>query len=226
MVLKAIIFDFDGVILESMDIKTNAFRELFKDFPEHLDAILDYHLMHGGMSRYKKFKYIYKRILGKQLDDKKLEELGDKFSQLVVEKVMECPFIPGAIDFLEEHSKNLKLYVASGTPEEELRMIIKRRGLLKYFEGIYGTPKLKSEIIDKISSANGYRKNEVLFIGDSITDYEGAKKAGVPFIGFAGDSSSNPFAGLKTPFVRGFGELRKLLEELYFSEIPAFFIPK
>ncbi len=56
---KAIIFDFDGVILESMDVKTKAFALLFKDYPEHLPAVLALHQTHGGMSRFEKFEIIY-----------------------------------------------------------------------------------------------------------------------------------------------------------------------
>jgi HAD superfamily hydrolase (TIGR01549 family) len=180
--IKAIILDFDGVILESCAIKTRAFRELFKNYPEHLDAIIDYHLNHAGVSRYKKFIYFYKNILKKPVSDEKLAELGESFSQQVLEEVNRCNYVPGAREFLKLYSKKLHLYLASGTPENELRAIIKERGLESYFRGVYGTPATKSEIINKILKKENLKKDQVFFVGDSKTDYEEAINARIPFV--------------------------------------------
>ncbi len=186
--LKAVILDFDGVILESCDIKTKAFQELFKNYPKHLDAIVDYHINHGGVSRYKKFIHFYKNILKQPINDEKIKELGEKFSRLILDEVKICPFVPGAPEFLEEYYKKLKLYIASGTPEKELCAIVKERGLEIYFKGVYGTPATKSEIIRRILKQERLRKNEVIFVGDSETDYKEALKAGVGYIARINDS--------------------------------------
>lgn len=212
--LKAILLDFDGVILESMDIKTNAFRELFKDYPEHLDAIVDYHIRNGGVSRYTKFSYIYNNILKLPLDENELKELGGKFSYMVLQEMIKCPFVPGVQEFLEEYSKKMRLFIASGTPDEELHFLTKKRGLSDYFNGIYGTPALKSEIIQHILNAEGVRKEEAIFVGDAFSDYEDAKKAGVPFVArFNGFNKSNPFLNLKVPIIRDFTDLKMFLKQ-------------
>ena len=65
--IKAIIFDFDGVLVESNHIKTEAFKELFQDYPQHLDEIVKYHVLNGGLSRYIKIQYIYKKRLSNLL---------------------------------------------------------------------------------------------------------------------------------------------------------------
>jgi HAD superfamily hydrolase (TIGR01549 family) len=211
--IKAIILDFDGVILESMDIKTNAFKDLFKDFPEHLDAIIDYHLRHGGMSRYIKFSYIYDNILKQPIDENKLKELGEKFSQLALQKILRCPFVYGVQEFLEEYSKKKELFIASGTPEEELRFIVKKRDLSRYFKGVYGTPTLKSEIMESILNTEGIKKEEAIFVGDEVSDYEDAKKVGTPFVAkFDGSDATNPFLNLKVPVIRDFNDLKKILK--------------
>ena len=58
--LKAILFDFDGVLVESVDIKTKAFAKLFEnEGPEIVNKVVEYHLANGGVSRFKKFDYIY-----------------------------------------------------------------------------------------------------------------------------------------------------------------------
>lgn len=212
-VLKAIILDFDGVILESIDIKTNAFKELFKDYPEHLDSIIDYHLMHGGMSRYTKISYIYDNILRQPIDENKLKELGEKFSRLVLYKVLRCPFVPGVQDFLDQYSKRMRFFIASGAPEGELRFIVKERGLSCFFKGVYGAPTLKPEIIKHILDKEDIDKEDVLFVGDELSDYEAAKEVEIPFIArFNRSNGTNPFIGMKVPIVCDFKGFKKILE--------------
>ena len=213
--IKAVILDFDGVILESMDIKTNAFKELFKDYPEHIDTIIDYHLRNGGMSRYAKISHIYDNILKQPIDEKKLNELGVKFSQLVLYRILRCPFVPGVQDFLEEYSKKKDFFIASGAPEEELQFIVNERGLSSYFKGVYGTPALKPEIIEHILNDKKIKKEEVIFVGDAISDYEDAKKVGIPFVArFNGSGGLNPFLNLKVPIISDFRDLKILLEQV------------
>lgn len=210
---KVIILDFDGVILESMAIKTNAFKELFKNYPEHIDAIVEYHIKNGGVSRYKKFSYIYNNILKQPINEDKLKELGEMFSHLVLQQMLKCPFVHGVQEFLEEYSKKASIFIASGTPQEELHFIVKKRGLLDYFKGVYGTPALKSEIIGHILDEEAVRKEEAIFVGDALSDYEDAKKICVPFVArFNGSNAFNPFLNLKVPIIRDFDDLKKLLK--------------
>ena len=61
--IKNIILDFDGVILDSIPVKTEAFKQLFSDFSDDdVDLLIDFHLKNGGMSRYKKIEYFFKNI--------------------------------------------------------------------------------------------------------------------------------------------------------------------
>ena len=57
--IKAIIFDFDGVLIESAAIKTEAFREVFSKWQDKVDEIVTYHNKNMGISRFVKFKYFY-----------------------------------------------------------------------------------------------------------------------------------------------------------------------
>ncbi len=62
--IKAIVFDFDGVILESAQIKTETFADVVKDYPkEQADAFVAYHITHMGISRHVKFQYFIEEIL-------------------------------------------------------------------------------------------------------------------------------------------------------------------
>ncbi len=181
--LKGIVFDFDGVILESVDIKTQAFIELFQDYPAHLDRIVKLHLDNGGMSRFEKFEIIYRDYLRMPVDEALLKQLGKSFSELVYDKMLNCPFVPGAEKFLNARAREFPLFVVSGAPEDELRAIVERRNLARLFQRIYGSPRKKSETLAEIMAMNNWRSGEIVFIGDALGDYASAHQLEVPFIG-------------------------------------------
>jgi beta-phosphoglucomutase-like phosphatase (HAD superfamily) len=193
---RLVILDFDGVILESVSVKTEAFRTLFSFVPEHVEEIVQFHIENGGMSRYDKFRYIYKNILKEDLTQKKFEELSKKFAAIVFKKVIKVPFVPGAQEFLETYHSKIPLYVVSATPEEELIQIIHKRGLSHYFRKVFGAPRNKTECMREIVKLTGSPKEFVIFIGDAKNDFEAARAAGVRFIGRIKPGDENRFSGL------------------------------
>lgn len=213
MMFKVVILDFDGVILESLDVKKNAFLKVYEDYPEHAETIARYHLQNGGVSRYKKFVHINENILRIPINESIVNELASIFSKAVVDEMLKCPYVEGARDFLNKNSKSRRLYVASGTPEEELHLIVKKCGLDQYFSGVYGTPPTKAEIIKRIMLDESIAKNEVVFVGDALSDYEGAKETDVPFIARINMSiPDNPFLAMDVRSVNDLKELDEMLE--------------
>ena len=213
MMPRVLVFDFDGVILESADIKTRAFRELFASHPDRLEAIVAYHEANAGISRFLKFRHIYKHMLGKPLGLEEERALGERFSDLVVEEVIRCPFVPGALEFLQAHSHEHALFVASGTPESELRRLVEARNLTAYFREVYGSPKGKADIIEEILAVTAAPRASLMFVGDGRSDYEAAKAAGVGFVGRARPGRPHPFEGLGVPLVADLFELASYLAE-------------
>lgn len=180
--IKAIIFDFDGVILESANIKTEAFVELFSDYPQKHKDIVNYHLTNAGISRYVKFRYIYEHILEQKLSKQKEIELGKRFSKIVFQKVLRAPFVAGAKEFLDTNKSRYLFFIASGTPEGELHKIIYARGLQGYFKEIHGSPKEKIDIINNIINNYSLVKDETVYVGDAQSDRIAAEQSGVIFI--------------------------------------------
>lgn len=182
--IKAIIFDFDGVILESAAIKTNAFAEVVRDYPkEQAEEFVRYHMSHMGISRHVKFRYFIEEILHETYSDDKEKILADKFSDIVYEKVMHCDYVPGAREFLEQCYQKYDFYIATGTPEEEIRQILDGRDLAKFFKGVYGTPGKKEDIVANILNMNHYSPEEVIFVGDAETDLKAANRNNLHFVG-------------------------------------------
>src|SRR3990167_2961874 len=115
--IKAIIFDFDGVLVESVEVKTRAFAELYKEYgPEIVGKVVEYHLKNGGVSRFKKFRYFHQVLLGKELSTEEERVLGERFSCLVEDLVINSQWVSGAKEFLDMYHNRLDLYVVSGTP--------------------------------------------------------------------------------------------------------------
>ena len=196
--IKALIFDFDGVILESAIIKTKAFGEVVRNYPkDKADAFVAYHMTHMGISRHVKFKYFIEEILKEPYSEEKESVLADDFERIVFEQVMKCPFVPGAREFLEDNYDKYDCYVASGTPDDEMHRIIEGRSLSKYFRGVYGTPLKKTDIIEMILKKKGYLKEEALFIGDAGTDMKAANSMGLGFIGRSTPENEEVFKNIK-----------------------------
>lgn len=212
--MKAIVFDFDGVILESASIKTEAFAEVVREYPKsQAEAFIAYHRDHMGISRHVKFRYFIEEILKQTYSETAERRLADRFAEIVFTRVMECPFVPGAKDFLERNYRKYDLYVASGTPEEELKNIVEGRNLDFFFKKIYGAPMKKEEIVEVVCKTGGYRKEEMCFVGDALTDKNAAECTGLKFIGRKTDDNSETFNGI--PYkVDNLLQIEKMLEEM------------
>ncbi len=194
--LDAVIFDFDGVLVESVDVKTHAFAALYAEYGEEVVArVVDYHLHHGGISRFDKFRYFQTEILcGPPLDDETVANLAESFSSLVVDKVVATSMVTGAQAFLDECHGRIKLFVVSGTPTDELDEILRRRRLRDYFAAIYGSPASKGRNISELLHDHAIPASRTVMIGDAIADYEGAASNSVNFLGRVGKNTANPFS--------------------------------
>lgn len=187
-------FDFDGVLAESVDVKTRAFADLYEPYgPVIVEQVVAYHLKHGGLSRYEKFRHYHTHFLETELSAEEEKHLGDRFGALVEDLVVESDWVPGAQQLLDALHGHVPMFVVSGTPEEELRRIVGRRGMANYFEGVFGSPRGKGELISMIAAEHGLEPAHCVMIGDSITDFDGAKEAGVQFHGRVKSGQGNPF---------------------------------
>ena len=180
---EVLIYDFDGVICDSVNIKTEAFVEMYQPYGTEIQGKVEtYHLMHGGISRFEKFEYFETQLLGKILTKSRLNDLAKQFSSLVKDKVIKANYISGALEFIS-NNKNRRQFICTGTPENEIKEIIKAKGIDVFFEKLYGSPSSKSSIIKKIIRECNINPDECIFFGDAITDYTAALDCEIPFVG-------------------------------------------
>ncbi len=166
--LKAIIFDFDGVILESVDVKGWAFQKLFENYPQVQARILSYHYENGGLARTNKVRHILKEFLDLPSDDATVAAYCEQFSELVFQRVVDSPFVPGALEALEAFCGSMFMFIISGTPHDEINRIVDCKGLRKYFKAVYGSPTTKSVWTAAILAENGVMPTEALWVGDAL----------------------------------------------------------
>ncbi len=181
--IHAIFLDFDGVIVESVNLKTDSYRELFSRYPDHADEILHYHLEYNALSRYIKFKHIYEKILKKPYSKETEHELDEEFSKIVFGKIVSCPYVPGALEFLEFFVNAKPLFLISATPEWELEKILQARNLRHYFTKAVGAPGRKTDHIQSILKSEQLHPDEIIYIGDMNEDLRIAKALGIFFVG-------------------------------------------
>ena len=180
--IKAIIFDFDGVLVESAEIKSQAFRELFSKWSDKVDAIVAYHKSNMGVSRYVKFQYIYEEILNKPYSEGIGRDLSTQFSEIVLDKIKGAPLVNGTKEFLEMNYQKYLLFISSGTPQDELDDIVSYKNIEKYFKNIFGSPMTKQNSIGIIKRKYYLECDEMVFVGDADSDKEAADNAGIHFV--------------------------------------------
>ena len=180
---NTIIFDCDGVILNSNFKKIEAYRNAALEYGAssvQAEELVNHHIELTGISRHIKFKYFLKEIMSEKITDEAMKKLVNYLNAQVLELLKDCEVTSGLRE-LKNKTKDTSWMVASGGDQEELRYLFKKNKIDFFFsEGIYGSPSSKHEIIEKkLKNKNFY---PALFLGDSLYDIQTAKKYNLDFI--------------------------------------------
>lgn len=178
-------FDFDGVIVDSVDIKSPAFGELFKDCGEKVvRKVMEHQLKNAGVPRYEKFRYYCADILNVKVTPEAIDDLDRRYSQLVMDKVVKAPFIKGIVDFLKVLNGNKKeCFVISATPQKEVRHIARLKEIDRFFKEIVGSPTAKKDNMRYLLDKYDVNTDKSVYFGDGKSDYNVAAENNIAFIG-------------------------------------------
>ncbi|WP_010316257.1 HAD family hydrolase [Synechococcus sp. CB0205] len=196
---STLLFDCDGVVLDSNRMKTEAFHSAALPWGVNAaEALVGHHVANGGISRHRKFAHFLDAILPEHcpgavpgVDGPGLDELLASYAQAVRGGLMTCSVTEG-LEALRAKTAHANWCIVSGGDQAELREIFAARGLDHFFNGgIFGSPDNKDSILAR-EMACGTIKKPALFLGDSRYDYEAAQRAGFDFV-----------------FVSGWSELRE-----------------
>lgn len=179
---QAIFFDVDGVLIDSLDIKGEAFARAFDELPHRHDEIVRFHLDHGGVTRSEKLELIFRSVYGRTPTPDELEARVAIFATAVVDAVIAAPEIRGASQALAQWSTRAPLHAVSATPTDELVHILDQRGLTDYFTSVQGWPPKKTAAVSRLIDEHGYEPGRCVLVGDSREDLNAAASAGVHFV--------------------------------------------
>jgi phosphoglycolate phosphatase-like HAD superfamily hydrolase len=177
-----VVFDCDGVVLDSNRIKTQAFYDTVVGFgPEAADRLVEYHKANGGVSRFKKFDYFLSEVVRGKAGLPSRDELVARYADHVRQGLLSSRVEPTLGD-LRSNLPDQHWLIVSGGAQDELRWVFKEKKIEVYFDGgIYGSPDPKEEILEREISRNNIL-SPALFIGDSKYDYLAAKGVDMDFL--------------------------------------------
>lgn len=183
-----LVFDCDGVVLNSNKVKTDAFYQATLPYGEDAaQAMVNYHVANGGVSRYKKFAHFLDQIAPNYAEQEciDLEALLKAYAGYVQDGLLSCEVAPG-LKALREQTPHARWLIVSGGDQAELRDVFSQRGISEWFDGgIFGSPDTKDEILAR-ELASGNIQQPALFLGDSKYDYQAASAAGLDFVFLSG----------------------------------------
>ncbi|MEN6424101.1 MAG: HAD family hydrolase [Phycisphaerales bacterium] len=213
MEYRYIIFDFDGVLAESNEIRFRGFVELFRDLPEDVMArFMDFVRANGGLSRYGKIRHLYESILRQPISDDQVAVLAREYSRIVTAEIIRARPVEGSLEFLAEHRGRFEFAIISGSDQQELRQVCRARGIDQYFQAILGSPKEKKENIALLLSQEKWDPRACLYVGDSQNDHDAAVEAGIDFVGRS--SGVRDWGALDVVSISTVHELPAAVEEL------------
>lgn len=208
ILVKGIIFDFDGVISQSITAKTNAFKKIYECYGnEIVKKVVKHHESNGGVSRFEKFSYYHKSFLNKNISEEEISFLSNQFSNLVIGRVINSPYVPGALEYIEKSFDNYQLFISTGTPQEEIKKIIKEKNIQNYFKEVYGSPANKISHINIIMKKYNLSSSELRFFGDSNTDFEAARHFNIDFTLISNNHNKRFQSNYKGKIINNFKEL-------------------
>lgn len=209
---RHIFLDFDGVVMDSMGLKLDAYCHALAEFGFDRAAVREQQLLYAGLSRSRALPLMYEALSGgRALDAAAQARVLERFAEEDIRLRPGMTLMPGAEGFLEEAlRRGMPLTVVTGTPQEVVDGTVERFGLGRYFREVHGWPPLKAEHLAALPARHGLHPDEALYVGDAVQDINAAESAGVPFV--AVDHGDGAFVGRRpVATVKGLRDLPTLL---------------
>lgn len=182
----AILWDFDGVIMNSNSVRDLGFEQVLQQYPiDQVMQLMHFHRKNGGLSRYVKFRFFFENIRNEKVSNQEIDEWAARFSRIMLSNLMDSQLlISETVEFIKRNFERVPMHIVSGSDQTELRLICQELQLSQYFKSIFGSPVPKSTLVANVLRENQYQSTKCLLIGDSINDYEAATTHGLLFMGY------------------------------------------
>ena len=187
-----VFWDYDGVIMNSMSVRDLGFEKVLEQYPkDQIDTLLTYHRENGGLSRYHKFRYFFESIRNESITEEGVKELASDFSRIMKELLVDSSLlIQETVEFIKGNNSLEKQIVVSGSDQTELRYLTSSLDLYNSFNGVYGSPTPKNDLVTMLLILEQIDKSKACLIGDSINDKIAADKNGIKFFAYNNEELS------------------------------------
>ncbi len=217
--LKAVLFDMDGVIVDTEPLHRKAYFKMFDEVQIKVDQQL--YESFTGQSTLNICKRLVVDFHLQQLPEE-LVKLKRKHFKYLFEHDKELALIDGVLALIKDYyAHGLELVVASSASMPNINRIFERFDLNPYFSGKFSGADLKQskphpEIFIKASESTGFKKSECMVIEDSTNGLKAAKAAGIFCVGYNSKNSKGQDYDLANMVVSSF-------EEIAYVKIAKFF---
>lgn len=213
--IKGVIFDIDGVLLDSMriwkDLGERYLKSRGKEPKEGLSDILFSMSMEEGAA-YLRDHY---------LSDETSETIGEGLQGMLRDfYYYEVRTKEGAEELLETfEGKGIRMTAATSSPRTHVEKALERNGLLSHIEKIFtsaevGSSKHSPEIYDAAAGFMGLRREEVCVIEDSLYALRTAADAGYFTVGVRDEEGESDRKGLEEAADIYIGDLSELMNKI------------
>lgn len=208
--LKAVLFDMDGVIVNTEPLHRKAYFKMFDDV--NIDVNEELYASFTGQSTIN----ICKRLVDHfnlNHTPEHLVKLKRKHFKYLFENDDSLSLIVGVLDLIKDYYSNgLKLVVASSASMPNINRIFERFDLNQYFMGKFSGADLKvskphPEIFIKAAEHTGFKKSECIVIEDSTNGIKAANSAGIFCVGYHGDEHSTQDFSLANILITDYSEI-------------------
>ena len=179
--LDTIFLDFDGVIKDSVEVKSEAFVKLFKPFGLNIAQRVKGHHESNGASRYDKFP-LYLEWAGQEISKGVIDDYSDKFSELVKQQVIDSNWVPGVVEFISKNYHQSFFFILTNTPQLEIEEILLALNIRHFFKDVIGAPVNKADGMKHLIEKYSLNNKKSLMIGDAISDYNASTVNDVNFV--------------------------------------------
>jgi phosphoglycolate phosphatase-like HAD superfamily hydrolase len=190
--IKCVVFDFDGTLVDSNDIKRETFFTITRPWDPSGDVVSEVFERWPRADRYEKTRKIAEGLIVRRLipEDSSVgcwgARLADDYTTFCERAITICEERPGASQTLLELSKmGLLLFVNSGTPTKPLQRLLELRNWAHLFQAAYGAEASKKDNLMNIALQTGAARHEIVHVGDQPDDWRGAEQFGCHFVAMA-----------------------------------------
>lgn len=199
--MRAVVFDFDGVLVDSEPVHFRAMRESL--LPEGITIETDeYAGCYMGYDDREAIRLALERHgIGGQPE--RVHEVAVRKAALYERLMPEVPFLPGARELARSLAERMPVGIASGARRREIEAILRVAGLRDAFSAIVGAEDVRqgkphpepylTAMALLAPRAPGLRAEECVVFEDSVAGVAAARAAGMKVVGV---TTSNPVARL------------------------------